>query len=136
MTHDPASENERRTRRERINPRLQACGCHIVSFSPDTPLSAYNHHAIEEYPTPNGPADYALVVDGQLLGVVEAKKVSLGPQTASTEYDAMARFEERQGTLQNLATEAGKPGHGRARKAAKRNTKARKNAVNPEQRVM
>jgi type I restriction enzyme R subunit len=33
-----------------------------------------------DYPTANGPADYALFVDGRILGIVEAKKLSLGPQ--------------------------------------------------------
>ena len=37
-------------------------------------------HAVEEYPTANGPADYALFVDGKLLGIIEAKKVSVWPQ--------------------------------------------------------
>ena len=32
MTAKPATENERRTRRARIDPRLRACGWQIVSF--------------------------------------------------------------------------------------------------------
>ena len=32
-----------------------------------------------EYPTANGPADYALIVEGNLLGIVGAKKLSLNP---------------------------------------------------------
>ena len=38
-----------------------------MHFDAKHPLSKYASHAIEEYPTANGPADYALVVDGQLL---------------------------------------------------------------------
>ena len=38
---------------------LRACGWQIVPFDQRKPLSAYEHHAIEEYPTANGPADYA-----------------------------------------------------------------------------
>jgi type I restriction enzyme R subunit len=64
MTPNPAIENERRTRRARINPRLQTCGWQIVSFDHRKPLTEYGRHAIEEYPTANGPADYRLVVDG------------------------------------------------------------------------
>lgn len=40
--------------------------------------TALTAHAVEEYPTAHGPADYALFVDGQLLGVVEAKKLTFG----------------------------------------------------------
>ena len=35
---------------------------------------------MEELPTANGSADYALFVKGKLLGIIEAKKVSVGPQ--------------------------------------------------------
>lgn len=35
-------------------------------------LSEYDCCAIEEYPTDTGPADYALCIDGQILGIVEA----------------------------------------------------------------
>src|SRR5688572_3338552 len=85
------SESERRTRRARIDPRLRACGWQIVPFDRQKPLSAYDHSAIEEYPTANGPADYALVVDGQLLGVVEAKKVTLGPQNVLTQAERYSK---------------------------------------------
>ena len=40
--------------------------------------------AVEEYETTNGPADYALCVDGRILGIVEAKKLTLGPQSVLT----------------------------------------------------
>jgi type I restriction enzyme, R subunit len=73
-------ESERQTRKRRIDPMLTACGWSVVPFDPAKPLTYYSHHAVEEFPTANGPADYALVVDGQLLGVVEAKKLTLGPQ--------------------------------------------------------
>jgi len=33
-----------------------------------------------EYPTSNGPADYALVLGQHIVGIIEAKKLSLGPQ--------------------------------------------------------
>src|SRR5258708_10728786 len=85
MTVDPSSESERRTRKSRIDPRLRAWGWEIVPFDNARPLSGYRHHAIEEFPTANGPADYALVVDGKLLGIVEAKKVTLGPQNVLTQ---------------------------------------------------
>ncbi len=72
-------ENEWLTRKRRIDPKLRASGWTIVPFDATADLSTYSAHAIEEYPTTNGPADYGLVVDGQLVGVVEAKKVTVGP---------------------------------------------------------
>jgi type I restriction enzyme R subunit len=91
MTVTHSFESERRTRRARIDPKLRTWGWTIVPFDESKPLSAYSHHAIEEYPTANGPADYALVVDGQLLGVVEAKKVTLGPQNVLTQAERYSK---------------------------------------------
>lgn len=93
LTHDarPRRRKRRRTRRARIDPRLRACGWQVVPFDTRRPLTAYNSHAIEEYPTANGPANYALVVDGQLLGVVEAKKVTLGPQNVLTQAERYSK---------------------------------------------
>jgi type I restriction enzyme, R subunit len=63
----------------------------IVPFNEARPLSWYTHHAIKEFPTVHGPADYALVVDGEPIGVVEAKKVALGPQTVLTQAERYAK---------------------------------------------
>jgi type I restriction enzyme R subunit len=76
----PPKELEKQTRQQRINPRLQAAGWKVTSFDPAMPLSTYGDAAVEEFETRNGPADYALCDDGRALGVVEAKKVTLGPQ--------------------------------------------------------
>jgi type I restriction enzyme, R subunit len=43
------------------------------------PLPTTGAHAVTELLTANGPADYALTIDGRILGIVEAKKVTLGP---------------------------------------------------------
>src|SRR6266852_4861565 len=91
MTLDPSSESERRTRKGRIDPRLKQWGWEIVRFNPARPLTDYHRHAIEEFPTANGPADYALIVDGELLGVVEAKKVTLGPQNVLTQAERYSK---------------------------------------------
>jgi predicted type IV restriction endonuclease len=40
-------------------------------------LNSSRNCAITEFETANGPADYALCADGVILGIVEAKKVSL-----------------------------------------------------------
>ena len=72
-------ESERTTRRERIDPRLKSAGWSVVPFAGTDPVR-YNDAAVEEFETDNGPADYALCANGQVLGVAEAKKVTLGPQ--------------------------------------------------------
>ncbi len=74
MPHS-SNESERLTRKKRIDPKLKALGWEIVPYDEGADLSSYTRHAIEEFPTANGPADYALVVDGQILGMIEAKKL-------------------------------------------------------------
>ena len=54
-------------------------------------MSAYTHHAVEEFPTENGPADYALCVDGRVLGILEAKKVAVGPQSVLLQAERYSR---------------------------------------------
>ena len=73
-------EAERTTRKLRIDPRLTRAGWHVEPFRPELSVSDYTMTAVEEYETANGPADYALCDGGQVRGVVEAKKVTLGPQ--------------------------------------------------------
>src|SRR5207237_3549367 len=45
----------------------------------------------EELPTGNGPADYALFVGGQCLGIVEAKRVAINPQNVLEQAKRYAR---------------------------------------------
>ncbi len=71
-------ESEKITRKKRIDQQLKATGWLIVPYSEGMDLSGMTNHAIEELQTNNGPADYALVVNGKLLGVVEAKKLEVG----------------------------------------------------------
>lgn len=71
-------ESEKITRKNRIDQQLKATGWLIVPYSEGMDLSGLTNHAIEELQTNNGPADYALVVNGKLLGVVEAKKLEVG----------------------------------------------------------
>ena len=75
-----AYESEWLTRKRRIDSRLKATGWDIVRFSPDMLVNTLDKVAVEELPTANGPADYGLFVAGRLLGIVEAKKVSVNPQ--------------------------------------------------------
>jgi type I restriction enzyme R subunit len=73
-------ESEYQTRRKRIDPLLTSQGWKIIRSDLTNVLANYSQRAVTEYPTTNGPADYALFADNQLLGIVEAKKVTLGPQ--------------------------------------------------------
>lgn len=82
MSHQ---ESELQTRRNRIDPKLAANGWHVTEFETYGRLVNPNQLAITEYPTENGPADYVLYVDGNIIGVVEAKKVNIGPQNVLTQ---------------------------------------------------
>jgi len=75
-------ELEWQTRRDRINKKLRALkpAWNIIKFREGLEASTLERHAVEEYPTANGPADYALFVKGKLLGIIEAKRVKVGPQ--------------------------------------------------------
>jgi type I restriction enzyme R subunit len=63
----------------------------VVRFDPTLPLSVCERHALCEYPTDDGPADYALVSNGRVLGIIEAKKVTLGPQGVLTQAERYSR---------------------------------------------
>jgi SMODS-associating 2TM, beta-strand rich effector domain len=77
------SESERETRKLRIDPRLEAAGWPVIeaSLGRDSLVPV----AVREFETSTGPADYALIDDGKALAVVEAKKVTLGPQEVLTQ---------------------------------------------------
>ncbi len=68
-------EAERTTRRQRIDPQLEAAGWRVRASSD----GESGDLALREYPTANGPADYALVCEGRIVGVVEAKRAGLAP---------------------------------------------------------
>ena len=86
-----SSESEWTTRKKRINPQLQASGWQVEAFVPPGHPANCANHALIEFPTANGPADYALIGAGQPLGVVEAKKVTLGPQNVLIQAERYAR---------------------------------------------
>lgn len=73
-----AEEKEWQTRRKRIDPRLTAAGWVVVDHDPSVDDATLTHHAVCEYPTKKGPADYCLFLDGKPVGIVEAKKVTVG----------------------------------------------------------
>ena len=73
---DSSNEPEWLTRKKRIDPKLKALGWDVVPYEEGKDLSSYSAHAIEEYPTENGPADYARVVDGQCQHVPSRNRYS------------------------------------------------------------
>lgn len=76
------TESEWKTRKTRIDAQLKALNPQwtIIPYEEGMDTSVLTCHAVEEYPTDSGPADYALFVNGILLGILEAKKVSINPQ--------------------------------------------------------
>jgi len=89
----PASpkNSEWLTRKHLIDPKLKAAGWRVVPFDPEKSLGACDRSAIEQFPTENGPADYALCIGGKILGIVEAKKLTLGPQNVLTQAERYSK---------------------------------------------
>jgi type I restriction enzyme R subunit len=83
--------SEKATRKKLVDPRLKTAGWEVVPYDAARPLSDFDRCAIEEYPTAHGPADYALCVDGRILGIVEAKKLALGPQAVLTQAERYSK---------------------------------------------
>jgi len=75
-------ESEWQTRKNRIDTKLKGLSrpWNIIKYREGIDISSLDACAVEEYPTENGPADYALFVKGRLLGIIEAKKVTVNPQ--------------------------------------------------------
>jgi len=75
-------ESEAITRKKRIDTRLTSSllKWNIIHYSKVSESTVLSAHAVEEYPTETGPADYALFVQGKLLGIVEAKKLAVGAE--------------------------------------------------------
>ncbi|MGV8088102.1 MAG: type I restriction-modification enzyme R subunit C-terminal domain-containing protein [Methanomicrobiales archaeon] len=86
MTDEP----EIVTRKKRIDPLLKSAGWTITPFTEGMDLIRFTKHALEEYPTENGPADYALCVEGKILAVIEAKRLTRGPQGVLTQAERYA----------------------------------------------
>jgi type I restriction enzyme, R subunit len=84
------SETEAATRRHRIDPRLKGAGWTVTPYRIDFAYPTVNL-AVEEWPTAAGPADYALHLDGSPAGVVEAKKVTVGPEGVLTQAERYSR---------------------------------------------
>jgi type I restriction enzyme R subunit len=90
MAKQDDDQSEWFTRKRLIDPKLERWGWTVVPFDPAS-ANRRGCYAIAEYPTANGPADYALCVNGTVLGIVEAKKLTLGPQGVLTQPERYAR---------------------------------------------
>src|SRR6516165_7490853 len=92
-TRSPAqpSNSEWLTRKKLIDSMLKAAGWKVVPFAREKALASQNNCAIEEYPTSAGPADYALCADGRIIGIVEAKKLTLGPQNVLSQAERYSK---------------------------------------------
>src|SRR5438874_2342049 len=78
------------TRKRLIDEHLRRNGWRIKTYDLGVQLYDCDGVALEEYPTSNGPADYALIQGGRIVGVVEAKKLSLGPQNVLVQAERYA----------------------------------------------
>lgn len=89
-------ELEWKTRKERVDRKLKSLqpAWSIAKYRPGIDTAALACHAVEEYPTRSGPADYALFVKGRLLGIIEAKKVGVGPAGVLEQAKRYARGAE------------------------------------------
>jgi type I restriction enzyme R subunit len=76
------AESEKTTRKKRIDEKLTSIllNWEIIHNSKVSDTSKLTRHAVEEFPTETGPADYALFVNGKLLGIIEAKKIEIGAE--------------------------------------------------------
>ncbi len=89
-------EREQDTRHRRIDPKLAASGWVIEEATSTTPAHLSMPTALTELPTHDGPADYALCADARVLGVVEAKKLTVGPQGVLTQAERYSRGIQQQ----------------------------------------
>jgi type I restriction enzyme R subunit len=84
-------ERERDTRWRRIDPKLRASGWAIAEAG-DSKLDELTvPTALPELSTFDGPADYALCAEGRVVGVVEAKKLTIGPEGVLTQAERYSR---------------------------------------------
>ncbi len=78
------NQNPEQIARDAIDAQLRASGWAVQA------KDAINFHeaegqAVREYTTDTGPADYVLFIDGQPVGVIEAKKETLGANITTVE---------------------------------------------------
>lgn len=89
-------ESERETRRRRIDPRLEAAGWPVATAPKPAPETSPLPAALPELATLDGPADYALCAEQRVQAVVEAKKLTVGPQGVLSQAERYSRGIQQQ----------------------------------------
>ena len=84
-------ESEATTRKQRIDKQLVQAGWQVIPWRVGLQTYGLTHHAVEEYPTASGPADYGLFVNGRLLGIIEAKKHGIDSRNVLEQAKRYAR---------------------------------------------
>ncbi len=78
------NQNPEQIARDAIDGQLRASGW-VVQDKEAINLHAGDGQAVREYPTDTGPADYVLFIDQKSVGVIEAKKETLGQNITAIE---------------------------------------------------
>ena len=78
------NQNPEQIARDAIDAQLLAAGW-VIQTKDALNFHAGQGQAVREYTTDTGPADYVLFVDGQPVGVIEAKKETLGQNITAVE---------------------------------------------------
>jgi type I restriction enzyme R subunit len=89
-------EREKDTRWRRIDPKLRESGWAIGEAADSTLDELTAPTALTELSTFDGPADYALCDAGHVVGVVEAKKLTVGPEGVLTQAERYSRGIQQQ----------------------------------------
>jgi type I restriction enzyme R subunit len=87
------NESEAAARKNKIDLKLKSLLLNwaIIHNDKVKDTSKLNRHAVEEFQTETGPADYALFVDGKLLGIkgqAEKQKRGAGNEKKENSYCA------------------------------------------------
>jgi len=72
-----SNQNPEQIARDAIDVQLRSAGWAVQSKDAIN-FRECEGQAVREYSTDTGPADYVLFIDGQPVGVIEAKKETLG----------------------------------------------------------
>ena len=84
-------EYEWKTRRDRIDTRLRALGWSIAPFNPTVDVARLDRTVLTEHETAHGPADYAFVMGGRVVGILEAKRPNIDPENVLSQAERYAR---------------------------------------------
>ncbi|MDN3521870.1 type I restriction-modification enzyme R subunit C-terminal domain-containing protein [Halomonas ramblicola] len=84
------NQNPEQRARDRIDDQLRSSGWVVQSLAELNP-SAARGVAVREYPTETGPMDYLLLVDGEAVGLIEAKREEEGHRISTVEEQS-ARY--------------------------------------------